>query len=168
MFSRHNRVMGLLYLAADALGALLSFALAYWARSYRFTPRPLYELSNYLWIIPLAVGLWIGVGIVAGIYREIHEEELRRAFSDPIKVALIATTLLFASITALKLEYISRLLMGFYAAFDLVIMIRAFHRSERRPRHAPVCSNPDGFGGRAPGAHGLIRSRRNGPRGPSP
>jgi exopolysaccharide biosynthesis polyprenyl glycosylphosphotransferase len=123
MFSRHNRVIGLLYLAADALVALLSFALAYWVRSYTFTPRPLYELSNYIWIIPLSVGLWIGVGIVAGIYREIHEEELRRTFSDPIKVALIATTLLFASITALKLEYISRLLMAFYAAFDLVAMI---------------------------------------------
>ena len=123
MFSRHNRVMGLVYLAADTLLAAASFALAQWIRSYLVTPRPLYPLFHYLWIIPLAIGLWITVGIMAGIYREIREEELSRAFADPIKVVFIATTLLFAFTYALKLEYISRLLLGFYAAFDLGAMI---------------------------------------------
>lgn len=131
MFSRHNRVMGLFYLAADALLALGSFALAYWVRSRIFIPRELYPLSNYPWIIPLSVGLWIGAGIVVGIYREIHEEELRRAFLDPIKVGFIATTLLFAFISALKLEYISRFLLVIYAAADLVAMI-LFRLAARR------------------------------------
>jgi exopolysaccharide biosynthesis polyprenyl glycosylphosphotransferase len=131
MVSRHNRVIGLFYLAADGLLAVASFALAHWIRSYLVTPRPLYPLSYYLWIVPLAIGLWMSVGIMAGIYHEIREEELRRAFADPIKVGFIATTLLFAFTSALKLIYISRLLLGFYAAIDLVAMI-AFRLLGRR------------------------------------
>jgi exopolysaccharide biosynthesis polyprenyl glycosylphosphotransferase len=123
MFSRHNRIIGALYLVIDALLALASFALAHWIRSGLITPRPLYPLSFYSWLVPLAAGLWVGVGMVLGIYREIHEEELGRAFRDPIKVGLLATTVLFAVTFAFKLEYISRLLLGFYAAFDLVLMI---------------------------------------------
>lgn len=123
MFSRHNRIIGLLYLAADALLALGSFALAHRVRSDFITPRPLYPLAKYFWIVPLAVGLWMAVGIAAGIYREIREEELSRAFSDPLKVGVLATTLLFALTYAFKLEYISRLLLGLYAVCDLAAMI---------------------------------------------
>ncbi|HLY62938.1 MAG TPA: sugar transferase [Terriglobia bacterium] len=123
MFSRHNRVIGLIYLAVDALLALASFGLAYWIRLHEAGLRPLYQLSNYFWIVPLCPGLWVGVGIVLGVYREIREEELRRAFLDPIKIGFIATTLLFAFISALKLEYVSRLLLISYAALDLVAMI---------------------------------------------
>src|SRR5690348_12820265 len=123
MFSRHNRVIGLFYLAVDALLAFASFGLAYWIRLHGVSPRPLYEVSNYFWIIPLCPGLWIAVSIVLGVYREIREEDLSRAFIDPIKVGLIATTLLFAFTSALKLEYISRLLLVLYAALDLGAMI---------------------------------------------
>lgn len=131
MFSRHNRIIGVLYLLADALVALASFALAHWARSNLIAPRPLYPLSNYFWIVPLVVGLWVTVGLASGIYGEIREEELVRAFRDPVKVTLLSTMLLFALTFAFKLEYISRLLLGFYAAFDLVGMI-AFRLVARR------------------------------------
>ena len=40
MFSRYNRIVGLLYLLADALLALTSFGLAYLLRSSASTPRP--------------------------------------------------------------------------------------------------------------------------------
>jgi len=123
MFARHNRMMGGLYLCADLLLALGSFWLAHEIRSRLITPRPLYPLSHYPWIVPLAVGIWIAVGLVAGIYREIREEELRRAFADPLKVGLISTTLLFALTFAFKLEMISRLLLGLYAGVDLAAMI---------------------------------------------
>ncbi len=123
MFSRHNRMIGALYLLADAVLAFASFGLAHWIRSRVVAPRPLYPLSNYLWIVPLAVGLWMGVGLAAGIYREIREEDLRRAFADPAKVGLIATTLLFAVTFAFKLEYISRLLLGFYVVLNLGAMV---------------------------------------------
>jgi len=123
MFSRHNRVMGLLYLTVDALLALASFGLAYEIRLHYATPSPLYPVSHYLWILPLSVGLWVSVGIVTGIYREIREEELRRAFFDPFKVAFIATTLLLAFLSALKFEYISRLLIALYAGMDVGAMI---------------------------------------------
>jgi lipopolysaccharide/colanic/teichoic acid biosynthesis glycosyltransferase len=122
MFARHNRMVGGLYLCADLLLALGSFWLAHEIRSRLIIPRPLYPLSHYPWIVPLAVGIWIAVGLVAGIYREIREEDLRRAFADPLKVALISTTLLFALTFAFKLEIISRLLLGLYAAVDLVAM----------------------------------------------
>jgi len=122
MFARHNRMVGGVYLLADALLALASFWLAHWVRSSLITPRPLYPAFYYLWIVPVAVGIWIGVGLAAGIYREIREEELRRAFADPLKVAVVSTILLFAFTFAFKLEYISRLLLGFYAVADLAAM----------------------------------------------
>jgi exopolysaccharide biosynthesis polyprenyl glycosylphosphotransferase len=123
MFSRHDRIIGALYLAADALLALGSFWLAHWVRAHLVSPRPLYPAVYYLWIVPVTIGIWVGVGLALGIYREIREEELRRALVDPIKVGFISTTLLFAFIFAFKLEYLSRLLLGFYAALDLVLMV---------------------------------------------
>ncbi len=123
MFSRHNRMIGVLYMLADALLALTSFWLAHAIRSRLVVLRPLYPAYFYLWIVPVAVGIWIGVGLATGVYREIREEELRRAFSDPFKVGLVSTALLFALTFAFKLEYISRSLLAFYAALDLVAMI---------------------------------------------
>ena len=85
--------------------------------------RPLYPLSNYPWIIPLTTVLWVAVGAAAGIYREVRAEDLRRAFADPLKIGLASTILLFAVTFALKLEFISRLLLGIYAMIDLLLMI---------------------------------------------
>ena len=76
MFSRHNRIIGALYLMVDVLLSLASFALAYWIRSNILTPRPLFALEYYWWIAAVAVGLWSAVGIFTGIYREIREEIL--------------------------------------------------------------------------------------------
>ena len=120
MFSRHNRMIGAFYLCADLLLALLSFWVAWEVRSYLITPRPLFSLSNYPWIVPLAVGIWITVGLLAGIYRDIKEEDLSRAFADPLKVGLVGTVLLFAATYAIKFQYLSRLLLVLYAATALV------------------------------------------------
>jgi len=122
MFSRHNRMISAFYLCADVLLALMSFWLAWEIRSYLITPRPLYSISNYRWIVPLSVGVWILVGLAAGIYREINEEDWRRAFTDPLKVGLMATILLFAATFAIKFQYLSRLLLVLYASTDLVTM----------------------------------------------
>ncbi len=130
MFSRHKRMIGVLYLVADAALAVGSFALAHWVRSEIITPRPLIPLTNYLWILPLAVLLWLGVGLITGIYREIQEEKLFRTFWDPAKVAFFGTALLFAITFAFKLEFISRLLLGFYAVIDLFAMV-AFRLAAR-------------------------------------
>ena len=123
MFSRHKRMMGVLYLVADATLALGSFALAHWVRSEVITPRPFYPATNYLWIVPLAVALWACVGLMTGIYREIQEEKLFRTFWDPVKVAFFGTALLFAITFAFKLEFISRLLLGFYIVIDFFAMV---------------------------------------------
>jgi exopolysaccharide biosynthesis polyprenyl glycosylphosphotransferase len=123
MFTRHNRILGALYLVGDALVALAAFALAYGLRAYVISPRPLFSPTHYFWIVPLTVGLWVGVGLTLGVYREIRTDELRPAFVDPLKVTLAATTLLFALTFAFKLEYISRLLLGFYAVIDLLLMV---------------------------------------------
>jgi len=123
MFSRHKQMIGVLYLVADATLGLVSFALAYWVRARFITPQPLYPDSNYLWIIPYAVALWMVVGVVTGSYREIQEENLLRTFWDPIKAAFLGTALLFATIFAFKLIYISRLLLALYATILLLAMI---------------------------------------------
>jgi exopolysaccharide biosynthesis polyprenyl glycosylphosphotransferase len=131
MFSRHKRMMGVLYLLADTALALASFALAYWVRARFITPQPLYPDSNYVWIVPYSIVLWIAVGLATGAYREIQEEKLLRTFWDPIKVAFLGTTLLFATIFAFKLAYISRLLLALYAVIDLLAML-AFRLAARR------------------------------------
>ncbi len=123
MFARHNRVMGLYYGVADFLLALVSFVLAYEIRAHLEAARPLFPLANYGWVVPLVVGLWMGVGILAGIYREIREEDLRRTVLDPLKVGFTSTILLFAITFAANLYYISRLLLGFYALIDFLLMI---------------------------------------------
>jgi exopolysaccharide biosynthesis polyprenyl glycosylphosphotransferase len=135
MFSRHNRMIGAFYLCADVLLALISFWLAWEIRSYLITPRPLYSLSNYPWVVPLAVGIWIVVGLVAGIYREINEEDLRRAFLDPLKAACGAMVLLFAATYAIKFQYLSRLLLVLFSATDLLatILFRLLARSFAGP-----------------------------------
>jgi exopolysaccharide biosynthesis polyprenyl glycosylphosphotransferase len=131
MFSRHKRMMGVLYLLADATLALASFALAYWARLQFITLQPLYPDSNYLWIVPYAVVLWLVVGVVTGTYREIQEENLLRSFWDPFKAAFLGTMILFATIFAFKLVYISRLFLALYAFILLLAMI-AFRLATRR------------------------------------
>ncbi|HXH48379.1 MAG TPA: hypothetical protein VNM47_03320, partial [Terriglobia bacterium] len=131
MFSRHKQMMGVLYLLADATLALASFALAYWVRARFITPQPLYRDPNYFWIIPYAIVLWIVVGLVSGSYREIQEENLLRTFWDPFKAAFLGTALLFATIFAFKLVYISRLLLALYAIILLLAMI-GFRLAARR------------------------------------
>lgn len=123
MFARHKRLIGIFFLLGDALLALASLGVASAIRSHLAGLRPFYPLSNYPWIVPLIVAVWLGVGLVAGVYREEHPEDLRRVFIDPFKVCLTATILLFAVTFAIKVEIISRLLLGIYAAVDLLLMI---------------------------------------------
>ncbi len=123
MFARHNRLIGIIFLCGDVLLALASLGLAQEIRSHLASLRPLYPLSNYPGIVPLAVAILVGVGVVAGIYREVHEEDLRRAFADPFRVALASTIILFAVTFALNLEFVSRLFLGIYALMDFLLMI---------------------------------------------
>ncbi len=131
MFSRHNRMIGVLYALTDALLALASFFAAHWIRLHLSGLRPFYPVWYYLWILPLLPALWVGAGWVTGLYRDVEADEPRRALTGPIKVAVIATVLLFAFISAFKLEYISRSLLGLYATIDLVLMI-VFRRAASR------------------------------------
>ena len=124
-------MIGILYLLADAVLAMASFGLAYWVRAQFITPHPLYPDSNYVWIVPYAIVLWIGVGLATGSYGEIQEEKLLLTFWDPVKVAFLGTALLFATIFAFKLVYISRLLLGLYAIIDLLAMV-TFRLAARR------------------------------------
>ena len=113
----------MLYMVADGVLALASFWAAHAIRSRLATLRPLYPAYYYIWIVPVAAGIWLAVGVAAGIYREIREDELGHAFLDPLKVSLISTMLLLALTSALKVEYISRLMLGLFATLDLVAMI---------------------------------------------
>jgi exopolysaccharide biosynthesis polyprenyl glycosylphosphotransferase len=118
MLARYNRFAAGLFLAADATLAFGAFGVAIYVRTRILSPTALYPVSNYAWIVPLAAGLWVAVGLLIGVYREIQAENLRRALWDPLRVAVIATTLLFAVTFAFKLEYISRLLLGLFALAD--------------------------------------------------
>jgi len=123
MFARHNRMIGLLYMLADAALALASFWVAHAVRARLPDLRPLYPAYDYLWIVPVAVLIWITVGAATGVYRDIREEDLRRAFTDPLQVSVISATILFAITFAFQFAYISRLLLGLYVVTDLLAMI---------------------------------------------
>ncbi len=123
MFSRHNRMIESLYALADALIALASFWIARQIRLDMGSIRPLYSISNYLWIVPLLVAIWVGVGWVTGLYRETEEEGFRRAVAGSLKVAILASLCAFAVIFAIKFEYISRTLLVLYASLDFVLMV---------------------------------------------
>jgi exopolysaccharide biosynthesis polyprenyl glycosylphosphotransferase len=123
MFAQHKRMIGRLYLAGDALVAVASFALAYVLRAHVISPRPLFSPEHYLWIVPLVAGLWIGTGVALGIYRDVPEDEWRSALSAPVKVSFFAGVLLFAFVSAFRLEYISRLLLGLYVVIDFALMV---------------------------------------------
>ncbi len=112
-----------LYAAADALTAFASFWLARQIRLDIGRIRPLYAVSNYPWIIPLLVAIWVGVGWITGLYREAAEEGLRRALAGSFKVAVLATLFVFAFVFALKLQYISRTLLVLYALVDFALMV---------------------------------------------
>ncbi len=123
MFARHNRIIGILFLAVDVLLALASFHLAVGIRTHLHTARPFYPLTNYPWFIPFTVLLWVGVGVAGGLYREVRVEDLRRALANPLRTCIAATLILFAATFALQLEYVSRLLLGIYAILDFLFMI---------------------------------------------
>lgn len=123
MFSRHNRMRGVLYAVSDGCLALLSFWLAHRIRVGIAGMRPLYPVSYYAWIVPLVVALWLCVGWATGLYRAIDEQDLRRMVISPLKVAVLASLLLFAFIFITKFEYISRSLLALYAAADLLLMV---------------------------------------------
>ncbi|MBI4165356.1 MAG: sugar transferase [Acidobacteria bacterium] len=131
MFTHHKRMIGRLYLAGDALVAVASFALAYTLRAHILSPRPLYSPELYYWIVPLVAVFWVGTGVALGVYRDVQEEEWRSTLMAPLKVSFIAGLLLFAAISAFRLEYISRLLLGFFVVIDFALMV-AFRLAARR------------------------------------
>ncbi len=123
MFSHRTQAFKYFTLFGDTLAALAAFGLAYGVRGNLASLRELYSLEFYPWLLPLVVGLWLGSGVVLRIYRDAEEATPDRALLDPIKLNFLAMLLLFSVIFALKLEYISRLLLIFYVGFDLLLMI---------------------------------------------
>src|SRR5579883_608542 len=122
MFSRHNQMMGVLYALADGVLAVVSFGLAHSLRLSLVSLRPLYSVSYYFWIFPFVVALWLATGWATGLYRDVEEQDWRRALGGTLKVGVIATVVLFAFIFAFKVEFISRLLLIFYALIDFLLM----------------------------------------------
>jgi exopolysaccharide biosynthesis polyprenyl glycosylphosphotransferase len=123
MFARHIRLMGIIFLVSDVVLALSSLGLAHLIRAHLSSLRPFYSLSNYPGIVPLTAVIVAGIGAVSGVYREVHEEDLARAFIDPIKIALFSTIVLFAATFALELVFVSRLLLGIFAVLDFIVMV---------------------------------------------
>lgn len=122
MFSRHSRMLGVIYALADVALAFAAFWIAHAVRGRLHELRPLYPVYFYLWIVPFAVVLWLGTGWAAGVYRGVQDRALRRALLDPLTVNLIAPVLLFALISIFKVEFISRALLGLYAVCDFLLM----------------------------------------------
>ncbi len=156
MFSRHNRLVGLLFALADTGVTLVSFWSAREIRLHLPGFRLLFPVSHYPWIVPLATASWLGVGWATGLYRQIEEEDLRQAIKRVVRVAAWSTLLLFAVIFAFNFQHVSRILVGFYAAINLLLMVllrllaRRFEGRWRaslagRQHFLIVGSSPDAF-----------------------
>ena len=123
MFAHREKAFKIFTVVGDGAVAVAAFSLAYLLRaSLDFLPK-LYPLRYYPWLVLLIVGLWLAVGYVLRTYREVGEASVERAFVDPVKVFGLGTVLLFALTFALKLDYVSRLLLGLFAVTDLLLMV---------------------------------------------
>ena len=123
MFTHRIKALQLFTVFGDGLVAIASFALAYRVRlSLEFLPE-LYPLEYYSWLAPLVVGLWIVVGFSLRLYRDIDDSGPGYVVGAPVRVAAVATPALFALTFALRLHYVSRLLLGMFAVFDLLLMV---------------------------------------------
>ena len=123
MFAHREKAFKLFTGVGDGVVALAAFGLAYLLRASLDSLPELYPLRYYPWLVPLVVGLWLAVGFVLRTYREVGEASVERALVDPVKVFGLGTLVLFALTFALKLDYVSRLLLGLFAVFDLLLMV---------------------------------------------
>ena len=123
MFTHRKKALQYFTIFGDGLISLASFALAYRVRlGLEFLP-DLYPLQYYSWLVPLVVGLWLSVGFSLRLYRDMDDNGLGYVVGAPVRVAAVATPALFALTFALKLHYVSRLLLGMFAVFDLLLTV---------------------------------------------
>ena len=123
MFSSENRMLRALYMALDGLIAVSSFWAAHEVRSHLPWLRGLFPAYNYIWIVPLILFIWIGVGWANGLYTRALEARLLRVVPLLIKISIFSTLLLFAATFAIRYKYLSRSLLVIFAVFDLAGMI---------------------------------------------
>src|SRR5579885_1763906 len=144
MFSRHNQMMGVLYALADGVLAVVSFGLAHSLRLSLVSLRPLYSVSYYFWIFPFVVALWLATGWATGLYRDVEEQDWRRALGGTLEVGVSATVVLFAFIFAFNVEFFSQFLLvgNTPQALEIARIIEANeHRGMRLSGFAVVASS---------------------------
>lgn len=123
MFSRQDRMIGVLYALAEAFLALASFLAAHTLRAHWHGLRPLYPAIYYLWIVPLIPAIWVGTAWALGSYRDPLYQDFRRVLAVTLKVGVTATILIFALIQILKVQHVSRLLLLLFGALQSLAVL---------------------------------------------
>jgi exopolysaccharide biosynthesis polyprenyl glycosylphosphotransferase len=123
MFSSENRLLRALFVALDALIALVSFWIAQEIRARMARIWGLNPAYNYVGIVPIILLIWITVGWAHGLYdRPLHERPLRLV-PRLIRITIFSTLVLFAVTFAIHYLRLSRFLLLIFALIDLLGML---------------------------------------------
>jgi exopolysaccharide biosynthesis polyprenyl glycosylphosphotransferase len=122
MISQRRRLVSLSLFFFDILITTLSFFIAYWVRASLYG-KGFYPLKTYLWLLLIIIPLWSVILPSIGLYRIERPYSLKTEIWRLLKAVILGTLILEAIIFMLKSIYISRLLIGFFGAINLIILI---------------------------------------------
>ena len=123
MFDRHQQKAAVLFAATDVLLLLVAFESAYQLRKVLPLPREFYLLTTTkALVLGFSVLTWLAVGWWLGVYERVYSRDSRAGAYDTFRQLVITTLFLVAFQYALRLD-ISRLFIGFFGVFTLVLLL---------------------------------------------
>lgn len=125
MLEKRRQAAGIVFAFWDTVLTLASFLLAYRLRLFLLPDAPLYPLADY-WTLMLAIAfIWPATGFVLGVYRDPESASRGEAARSVFSLVFVASGVLATGIFLLKATFISRLLILFFAATNLLVLTTA-------------------------------------------
>ncbi len=123
MFDRHKRKAAVFFAVADLVLLLVAFEAAYQLRKALPLPLEFYLLTTTkALVLGFAIVTWLGIGWWMGVYQRLYARDARAAAYDTFRQLIVTTLCLVAFQYILKLD-ISRVFIGFFGFFTLVLLL---------------------------------------------
>jgi exopolysaccharide biosynthesis polyprenyl glycosylphosphotransferase len=135
MIKEYEAFLKKMMIFADMLVVAGSFVLAYFVRkniyaSYKLDFFPsrvvigtIYPLDSYLWLLLIIIPLWYGLLSFQGLYESFRTKRLTNIVWIIVKTGFLATLITGTVIFILKLTYVSRIFIFFFAAVGVNFLI---------------------------------------------